>query len=373
MGKKYACCYCGQRFDRKHLGDHLEKEHEDELPPHYTGYHQAYDIINHKNGHGTCIICGKNTPWDEKRLKYRRLCGDPKCAKKIRDTYRDNMMRVHGKVHLLDDPVHQEKMLSHRHISGTYIWSDGTKKTYTGSFEKSLMEFLDKTLEYKSDEVLAPGPILEYKIKGKTRHWITDFLILPYNLIIEVKDGGNNPNKRNMPEYRAKQYAKEKMITNMGVYNYLRLTNNDFSQLFTMLAELKLKTIEEEDSPIYRIHEDFNIFFEEFGEDADLLTLITNGNNIIDTYKNNIIAHPLTKMANIEFTESLTENDKGDPILEFINIKPSFVNSTTINTCHKLLESFVTDLNQSLNTDIVESYLLDEDDISKGFGIGILL
>jgi hypothetical protein len=57
-----------------------------------------------------------------------------------------------------------------------------------------------------------------------------------------------------MTEYRAKQIAKEKMITNMGEYNYLRLTDNDFSQLFTMLAELKMQVVEDKVTPISRIN-----------------------------------------------------------------------------------------------------------------------
>jgi hypothetical protein len=44
------------------------------------------------------------------------------------------------------------------------------------------------------------------------------------------------------------------MITNMGEYNYLRLTDNDFSQLFTMLAELKMQVVEDKVTPISRIN-----------------------------------------------------------------------------------------------------------------------
>ena len=164
------------------------------------------------------------------------------------------MMKIYNKPHLLDDPEQQEKMLANRKISGKYKWSDGKVFTYTGKYEKNLMEFLDKTLEYKSDEVLAPGPVLEYEYKGKKKHWITDFLLLPYNLIIEVKDGGKNPNNRKMVDYRAKQEAKEKMITNLGTYNYLRLTDNDFSQLLSILAELKMNTLEDKTENIYRIN-----------------------------------------------------------------------------------------------------------------------
>lgn len=253
--RKFNCCYCNERFYAKELPKHIDKKHDDLLPDDYTAYRMAYDIINHKDGHGNCTICKKPTKWNEKRQKYERLCGNPKCAQEVRETYKKRMLRVYNKIHLLDDPNHQEKMLAHRKISGTYKWSDGKEFTYTGQYEKKLMEFLDHTMEYKSSEVLAPGPILEYEYKGKKLHWITDFLLIPNNLIIEVKDGGDNPNKRSMPVTREKTLAKEKMITNMGKYNYLRLTNNDFLQLFQMLAELKANSIEDDDTPLYRIHE----------------------------------------------------------------------------------------------------------------------
>ena len=253
--RKFNCCYCNERFYAKELPKHIDKKHDDLLPDDYTAYRMAYDIINHKDGHGNCTICKKPTKWNEKRQKYERLCGNPKCAQEVRETYKKRMLRVYNKIHLLDDPNHQEKMLAHRKISGTYKWSDGKEFTYTGQYEKKLMEFLDHTMEYKSNEVLAPGPILEYEYNGKKLHWITDFLLIPNNLIIEVKDGGDNPNKRSMPVTREKTLAKEKMITNMGKYHYLRLTNNDFLQLFQMLAELKANSIEDDNTPLYRIHE----------------------------------------------------------------------------------------------------------------------
>ena len=254
--KKYNCPFCSERFYRHDLAKHIDKKHDDELPLDYTAYRMAYDVINNKHGHGNCVVCGKPTKWNEKHQKYNRLCGDPKCAKKIKETYQKRMMRVYNKTHLLNDPEQQEKMLAHRRISGKYKWSDGKMFTYTGSYEKKFMEFLDKIMDFKSSEVVAPGPVLEYEFKGKKLHWITDFLIVPYNLIVEIKDGGNNPNNRQMPTYRSKQIAKEKMITNMGEYSYIRLTDNDFGQFLAIIAELKKDIVEDQVKPLYRIHED---------------------------------------------------------------------------------------------------------------------
>ena len=79
---------------------------------------------------------------------------------------------------------------------------------------------------------------------------------MPYNLVFDIKDGGDNKNNREMKEYRAKQLMKEKFITDQGEYNYIRLTNNEFVQLLTIFAELKESYMnEDEPKTISRVHE----------------------------------------------------------------------------------------------------------------------
>ena len=259
--KTFNCPFCKEKMRRELLVKHIEKEHDEEIPEGFTAYRLVYDIVNdHPDHRGTCTICGKPTKWNEKRQKYERLCGDPKCYAAVKKTYQKRMLKVYNKTSLMDDPNHLEKMLAGRKISGKYKWSDGKVFTYTGTYEKNFMEFLDKVLEFKSNEILAPGPVLNYEYKGKQHMWITDFLILPYNLIVEIKDGGEgenaNPNMKYMPSYRKKQVAKEKMITNLGKYSYIRLTNNEFNQFLSLLAELKMNVNDKDDKPLYRIHED---------------------------------------------------------------------------------------------------------------------
>ena len=245
--KNYPCPYCGEKMHRDDLVKHVEKKHDDMIPENWTAYRVVYDLVNDKHGHGTCTECGEDTKWNEKRQKYERLCGKKECYEKVRKRYEGRMIKVYGK--------HQEKMLANRRIAGKYKWSDGREFIYMGSYEKELLEFLDKVMEYDSKDIIAPGPILEYEFKGKKLHWITDIFIIPNRIVIEVKDGGDNPNKRFMPEYRAKQIAKEKMITSLGKMSYLRLTNNNFAQLMSILAELKMQVVEDKTGPIYRIHE----------------------------------------------------------------------------------------------------------------------
>ena len=276
--KTFNCPFCKEKMRRELLVKHIEKEHDEEIPEGFTAYRLVYDIVNdHPDHKGTCTICGKPTKWNEKRQKYERLCGDPKCYAAVKKTYQKRMLKVYNKTSLMDDPNHLEKMLAGRKISGKYKWSDGKVFTYTGTYEKNFMEFLDKVLEFKSNEILAPGPVLNYEYKGKQHMWITDFLILPYNLIVEIKDGGEgenaNPNMKYMPSYRKKQVAKEKMITNLGKYSYIRLTNNEFNQFLSLLAELKMNVNDKDDKPLYRIHEDACLLDE----------------NFLSGYKNNIV------------------------------------------------------------------------------------
>ena len=242
--KTYKCPFCSYRATRENLGSHIEEEHEECIPKGMTANQIVFNTINHKD-HGTCVVCKRPTKWNETACKYDRLCGRPQCQKALRDAYKKNMLRVHGKTTLLDDPEQQEKMLANRRISGKYKFTDGGYHVFTGKYEEKALEFMDKVMGFKSTDILSPGPTIEYIYKGKKLKWITDILLIPFNLVIEVKDGGSNPNNREMVSYREKQLAKEQMITNMGKFNYLRLTDNYFRQLLGIVAELKAQMIDD--------------------------------------------------------------------------------------------------------------------------------
>lgn len=247
--RKYHCPFCDAKLPRMELIDHVEKEHEDLIPENYTPTRVVYDSIN-KTDHGTCMICKKPVyTWNDKTSRYENLCGSKKCREEVRRIALERHIKVYNKPTLLNDPTHQEKMLANRSISGKYKHSDGAIITYTGKYEKAALEFMDKVMNIPSKDIQMPGPILEYEYNGEKHSWITDIYYIPANLIIEVKDGGDNPNNRSMPEYRGKQKAKEIMITELGKFNYLRLTNNDFSQLLEALAEIKYENMDQSEAP----------------------------------------------------------------------------------------------------------------------------
>ena len=123
----------------------------DELPDGFTAYRLVYDIVNDHPDHiGHCTICNNPTKWNEKRQKYERLCGNPKCYDEVKKIYQKRMIKVYNKTSLMDDPDHLEKMLAGRKISGKYKWSDDREFTYTGTYEKNALEFMDKVLEIPS-------------------------------------------------------------------------------------------------------------------------------------------------------------------------------------------------------------------------------
>lgn len=250
-GKRYNCPYCDYRNYRQELIDHVEDKHEDLIPKNYSASRVVYNSINKKD-HGACMICHKDTEWDENKQRYNTLCKNPRCKTEYTKIVRSRMVKKYGTYNLLKDPEFQKKMLANRSISGKYKFQDGGSIGYVGSYEKKFLEFMDQFLHIKSYDIISPGPTIPYIYKGKEHVWITDFLYEPYNLVFDIKDGGDNPNTRDMKEYREKQIAKEKAIIEQGEYNYIRLTDNKFEQLISIFMELKENV---EDKPLIRINE----------------------------------------------------------------------------------------------------------------------
>ena len=258
MAKTYKCQYCEKRFIRKDLINHIENKHEEMIPEGFSASRLVYNQIN-KVSYGKCRVCGKETTWNEKAGRYNVLCSNPKCKEHMREEYKKNMLRVKGTYNILNDPEQQKKMLANRSISGKYKFTtDGGELTYTGSYEKKCLEFMDIVMQIPSTDILSPGPTLEYEYNGEKHFYITDFYYIPYNLIIEVKDGGDNPNNKKsvgMNSSREKTIEKERLITDKGEYNYIRLTNNNFAQLIEIFMVIKEKLLEGDISKTYKINE----------------------------------------------------------------------------------------------------------------------
>lgn len=254
---KYKCPFCDERYSREDLLNHIEENHPYDIPEDFSPFRYVFNYVNKKpiTYHGKCTECGGSTDWDENKGRYNRQCNKKSCHDSYVKKFEANMMKTRGVTRISATASGQVKMLANRKISGEYRFSNGQVKTYTGSYELKALEFMDKVMHINPDDIMCPGPILEYSLNGETHIYITDFYYQPYNLIIEVKDGGDNPNKRNMPEYRAKQIAKEKYIIKHTNYNYLRLTNNDLSQLLAVFANLKMQMVENTGERVIHINE----------------------------------------------------------------------------------------------------------------------
>lgn len=254
--RKYACPYCDEKYEKVKLVSHIDKKHSECIPEGFTATRIVFNIVNKKEK-GKCVICGKESPWNEDKARYDRFCSD-KCKKEYEKIAAERLKRVRGmtKEEMLKDIEYQNNvMLANRKISGKYKFQDGTIRTYVGSYELKFLEFMDKFFNVKSEDLETPGPIIEYKYRGETHKWITDAYYAPYNLVFDIKDGGDNPNKAIVD--RERQTCKENAIKKQGKYNYIRLTDNKFEQLIELMLELKELYIENngEYTPIVRINE----------------------------------------------------------------------------------------------------------------------
>ena len=354
--KKYPCPYCGAHYDRQNLITHIDRKHEEEIPQDYTAIRVVFNIINKKD-HGNCVICHKETGWNPTLARYDRFCSE-ECRKKYVKIAKERMVKTYGKEYLLDDPEHQKKMIAGRSISGTYKFSTGGEHTYTGSYEKKALEFLDKVMEYKAGDIDTPGPVIEYEYNGEKHFWITDIFIPSYQLCIDVKDGGTNPNKREMVEYRGKQIAKEQAIIKQGKYNYLRLTDNNFGQLMAILAELKLQLFEKSQDKIIRINENM---FAGIGAMMPMDRQQKEGNVYICNYlMNNIFANvavsddPYFESAYVMTKDGIIRESNAENIFGSDHIN---YNMYIYNTNNKELFSKLHELSQS--QEVQENNLLE--------------
>ena len=249
--KYFKCPFCDSKFTKADLVEHIADKHDDLIPENYSAFRVSYDYINCKplgfKGN-TCIVCKKNiTDWNENKGAYNKVCNSKACKETFAKSLTNDKFGT---------PEGQAELLAKRKISGKYKMSDGVEKTYTGSYEKKCLEFMDKVLHVNSEDLLAPGIALEYEYDGKKHMYLSDFFYIPYNLIIEVKDGGDNPNRKDMIEYRNKTTAKEKWIIKNTNYSYIRLTDNDLSQLMSIFFELKMIRLDGTDKGrIIRVNE----------------------------------------------------------------------------------------------------------------------
>ena len=265
------CPICRKSYSQfASLLTHIENEHKDIIKNNNCiSATQLLFNIKYKKDHGSCVICKKETKWLESVGRYDRFCSE-KCKVKYRNDFKNKMIKKYGKIHLLNDPNKQKEMLANRKISGNIEWN-GKKISYTGNYEKNFILFLKEFLNWDVEDLISPAPqLFSYIYEGKDHFYIPDFYIPSINTIIEVKDGGSNPNMHHkiLEVDKVKEKLKDEVLKSQAEFNYLKITNNNFEQFTNYLEEYKqcidgfkdkkqpLIIINEENNPIDKIRKE---------------------------------------------------------------------------------------------------------------------
>lgn len=237
----FKCPFCKKSYLNKDaLMEHMLDIHGDQLnglPPQqvYFNYKNKYALTK---DHGISVMSGKPTKFNLVTCRYERFA-DEKDRQAYREMFKQRMKKTYGVENLLNDPEQQKKMLENRHISGVYKWADGTTTTYTGTYEKRFLMFLENELCWENpNDVMAPAPmIFPYKDEEGNQHFhIPDFYITSLNLIVNIKSSDNK-------HYRLRdikmEHAQDAAIA-QSKFNYIKIYENEFSKFQKIIDAIRI-------------------------------------------------------------------------------------------------------------------------------------
>jgi hypothetical protein len=201
-----------------------------------------YELTHPGKSKTVCIVCHKPTEWNSETHKYHRLCGNPECREHLREAFKRNAMKKDGRYNYASDPEHQRKMLMHRRISGEYRFSDGGMVAYTGTYEKDFLVICDDIIDINSKDICGPSPNqYSYIYEKETHFYIPDFYFPEYNLEVEIKEGGTNPNmhpKIQMVD-KEKERLKDIVIRKREGLNYIKIVDKDYGAFLKLISRLR--------------------------------------------------------------------------------------------------------------------------------------
>lgn len=236
----YRCPFCKRNYlEKDALFNHMEKEHKEDLQG-LSAKHVYFNFTNRyalTKGYGKSIFSGKPTKFNEITGRYERFLPE---EKELYVAYFRKNMEAAGKKDIMKDMEHQKMMLANRSISGKYKYSDGVEFTYTGSYEKRFLEYLDTYLNWPSSDIMAPAPqIFPYvDVDGTERAHIPDFYISSLNLIVNIKSSTNKHYRlRDLETERAQDRAIEK-----SQFSYVKIYDNQFSKFMDCIETIKNNT-----------------------------------------------------------------------------------------------------------------------------------
>lgn len=249
--KRVKCPICDKEYiSHAAVWHHMESSHP--LPKNTPADQYFYDLT-HGGKITLCTECHKPTQWNPRTHKYRRLCGNPECMKKVRETFKKRMLGVGKDPNQAQFADHQRKMLAGRRISGEYHWANGAVTPYVGNYEKDFLGICENVLNLDASDIIGPSPnTYQYKYGDKLHFYIPDFYIPDLNLEIEIKDGGNNPNMHHKIQEvdKVKEAAKDKVMMKQRGLNYIKVVDKQYGTLIQIVTRLRngdLNRIEERD------------------------------------------------------------------------------------------------------------------------------
>ena len=246
--KYFKCPHCGVKFQSLQVwGNHVKNKHPDIIPEGWS-YARYFYYIQTGKTHGNCVICKNPTEWNEATQKYERFCHNENCKKTYREQFKNRMISRYGKVHLLDDPEQQRKMLANKKISGSYTFLDGIKVTYTGTYELDFLKFLDRFLHFNGNDILMPSPhtyFYEYTNENDREHegrhfYIPDAYIPSLNLEVEIKQG-TNMHPKLLQIDKVKELQKDAMMSARDDVHYIKIVEKDYTEFIHYISELSLE------------------------------------------------------------------------------------------------------------------------------------
>ena len=254
LPKRFRCPDCPEGFTTAGwLVSHVEKNHKELFDDSsWTTRQYLFHRRNKTNKPSKCVVCSKPTPWKEETGKYGRICTNVTCRAELSRRAKENMMKIHGVPHMLNDAEMQKKMLESRGISGSYTFRDGkTTLKYVGSYELDFLQFCDQELKLDPSDITECNVRFKYKFdagdgKGLIEHfYMPDFWFGEFKLIIEIKDGGDNPN--NHPKIldvdKKKEQLKDQAVIHSREYSYIKIVNKEYSLFVDLIAALRDRPI----------------------------------------------------------------------------------------------------------------------------------
>lgn len=238
------CPYCKRNFPKREpCFKHMNDQHGDLLAKDNLDAPQKLWLQSHPSLNGNCVCgCGQKTDWNPKTGKPYRLSNDPNCRKRMKAIADVNMIKVYGKTTLLNDMEQQKKMLSNRHITGTYKFADGGIIQYTGKLEQNFLQFCDKVMEFRSNQILESPESFTYHDPQDNvdRQYIPDYYLPDYNLLVEIKDGNgeSNTNPAFVKETKYKVALKDAVMKAQTKYNYIRISGKNYGPFLETLVNI---------------------------------------------------------------------------------------------------------------------------------------